>query len=43
MDIDSFDMDDSLEEELAKKAEEFIDNQEEVEVVNECESGACAI
>lgn len=36
MDIDSFEMDDELEQKLVDKADEFIDGQEEVEADNEC-------
>lgn len=43
MDIDSFELDDSQEEKLQESLDNFIDEQEEVEVINECEGGACAI
>lgn len=43
LDLDGFQLDESAEEALLAKHNEFIDQQEEVEVVNGCDSGACAI
>lgn len=43
LNIDDFEFDDDLEEEMSERNTNFIDSQEEFEVVNDCESGACAI
>lgn len=43
MDIDSFDLPEGMEQELEEKHADFVDSQEPVEAINDCESGACAI